>query len=377
MDRSAGRGSPRAGSAILLLLVLCAGAWPRSALAGVPVGPGAAESATVVEQRGGGQVSGYAKWLQDVLGLSTATQGKLLTSLGIFLGLWLLRLLVLLAVGRKVEDTRVRYMWRKTTLYLAVILALLLVGPLWVKGIEDTATFLGLLSAGLAVAFRDVLVDLAGWLYIVGQKPFRVGDRVEIAEYSGDVIDSGPLMFTVLEIGKWVHADQSTGRMCQVPNALVFTRPLVNYTKGFRFIWNEIPVLVTFESDWKKAKKLLLEIAERHGSSTVEQAAREMKNASRQFMLIYGKLTPTVYTSVQECGVVLTLRYLCEVQKRRDSAQAIWEDVLAAVADNDDVDFAYPTRRVYRLKSEGKTVRDPDERPGEAPLREKDEDGAA
>jgi len=327
---------------------------------------------------GGSGSFGYIKWLGDAAGIAAPTQNKLLSSVAILLALWLVRLLLLLLVNRKTEDARVRYLWRKTTLYLVLVVAVLSVGRIWFQGMDDTATFLGLLSAGLAVAFKDVLVDLAGWLYIVGQKPFRVGDRVEIAEYGGDVIDSGPLMFTVLEIGKWVHADQSTGRMCQVPNSLVFSRPLVNYTKGFRFIWNEIPVTVTFESDWKKAKKLLCEIAEKHGGGTVEQARREMKSASRQFMLVCGTLTPTVYTSVQEFGVVLTLRYLCSVHNRRDSAQAIWEDVLTVFAENDDIDFAYPTRRVYRLKSEGKTVREAEELSREVlqQEREKDEDGA-
>ncbi len=320
---------------------------------------------------------GYVKWLDEVAGMSVPTQNRLLGSFAVLFSIWLLRLLLLLLVGRKTEDARIHYLWRKTSLYLALVVAALLIGRIWFQGMEDTATFLGLLSAGLAVAFKDILVDLAGWLYIVGQKPFRVGDRVEIGDYAGDVIDSGPLMFTVLEIGKWVHADQSTGRMCQVPNCLVFTKPLVNYTKGFGFIWNEIPVLVTFESDWKKAKEVLRGIADKHGSSTVEQAGREMRKASRQFLLVYGTLTPTVYTSVQECGVLLTLRYLCAPHNRRDSAQAIWEDVLTAFADNDGIDFAYPTRRVYRLKSEGKTVRDPDDHPADAASSEKDEDGAA
>ncbi len=291
---------------------------------------------------------GVPAWLKNIFDLGESTQAKIVSSLAILLALWFLRFLLLLLVARKTQEVRLGYLWRKTTLYLALVIALVLLGRMWIKGFENTATYLGLLSAGLAIAFKDILVDLAGWVYIVGQKPFRVGDRVEIGEYAGDVIDSGPLMFTVLEIGKWVHSDQSTGRMCQVPNALVFTRPLVNYTKGFKFIWNEIPVLVTFESNWKKAKELLHAIADKHGSSIVEQASREMKNASKQFMLVCGKLTPTVYTSVRESGVLLTLRYLCPVLNRRDSEQAIWEDVLGVISDNDEIDLAYPTRRVYK-----------------------------
>jgi hypothetical protein len=81
-------------------------------------------------------------------------------------------------------------------------------------------------------------------------------------------------------------------------------------------------------------------------------------------MISYSKLTPTVYTSVQESGVLLTLRYLCSPYTRRDSAQAIWEDVLEEFAAAPDVDFAYPTRRVFRLPGEGRTARGAGAAPG-------------
>ena len=63
--------------------------------------------------------------------------------------------------------------------------------------------------------------------------------------------------FSLIEIGNWGDADQSTGRVIHIPNGIVFTQPQSNYTTGFQHIWHEIPVLVTFESDWKKAKKII------------------------------------------------------------------------------------------------------------------------
>ena len=79
-------------------------------------------------------------------------------------------------------------------------------------------------------------MNLVGWQYIVWKKPFDVGDRIEIGQNSGDVIDITPFNFTVMEIGNWVNADESTGRIIHVPNGQVFTQPLANYGKGFQFI---------------------------------------------------------------------------------------------------------------------------------------------
>ena len=107
---------------------------------------------------------------------------------------------------------------------------------------------------------------MVGWCFILIRQPFKVGDRIQIGKVAGDVIDIRFFNFQLNEIGNWVDADQSTGRIIHIPNGIVFTEPQANYTAGFQYIWNEIPVLVTFESDWKKAKQLLTDIVNHHGS---------------------------------------------------------------------------------------------------------------
>ncbi|MFO7915640.1 MAG: hypothetical protein R6U43_08095, partial [Candidatus Krumholzibacteriales bacterium] len=118
-------------------------------------------------------------------------------------------------------------------------------------------------------------------------------------------------------------------------------------SKGFQYIWNEMPVLITFESDWKKAKEILIGIARKHSEHLSESAQERVKAAARRYLIIYKALTPTVYTSVKESGVMLTIRYLCEPRERRESSQDIWEDVLKEFAAHDDIVLAYPTTRIY------------------------------
>ena len=101
------------------------------------------------------------------------------------------------------------------------------------------------------------MTNLAGWVFIAIRKPFAVGDRIEIGDHTGDVIDMRLFQFTLVETGNWVDADQSTGRIIHIPNGWVFRQSTANYTAGFNFIWNEIPVTVTFESNWEKARDIL------------------------------------------------------------------------------------------------------------------------
>jgi small-conductance mechanosensitive channel len=230
----------------------------------------------------------------------------------------------------------------------------LLLVQVWFTAISSLGTFLGLVSAGLAIALKDLVTDLAGWMFILWRKPFELGDRVQLGDNAGDVVDIRVFAFTMMEIGNWVGADQSTGRIIHVPNGKIFTEPLANYTGGFPFLWNELAVLLTFESDWKKAKSILGEIATAETEGVSQEAEQTLKRTSKRFLIHYSRFTPAVYTSVRDSGVLLTIRYLCRPRQRRGTAQAMWERILDAFHGHSDIDFAYPTQRVYLNPVEGK-----------------------
>lgn len=297
------------------------------------------------------------KWIEENLGLTPAFQYKIEASLLIILLLWLIRILAGRLVFRKVSDVRNQYRWRKGINYVTFWLGFALVAALWFQAFHSVGTFLGLLSAGLTIALRDLVAGAAGWLFILWRRPFEVGDRIQIGEHRGDVIDLRVFQFTLLEIGNWVDSDQSTGRIIHVPNGRVLSDVLANYSKGFQFIWDEIPVLITFESNWRKGKQILQGIADKHCEKLSKEAEKRVKEAARRFMIFYNTLTPTVYTSVRDSGVLLTIRYLCRPQRRRGSKQAIWEDILDEFSRCSDLDFAYPTTRFYRM-DEGEAAGD-------------------
>jgi small-conductance mechanosensitive channel len=295
-----------------------------------------------------------SQWIRENIGIGEPTASRILWSLAAIVALWIVRRVVLALIWRKIEDVKIRYRWRKTATYILVPLGMLIVGRIWWEGMGSVATFLGLFSAGLAIALKDLVVNVAGWAFILWRRPFDVGDRVQIGEHAGDVIDLRIFQFTLLEIGNWVDADQSTGRIIHVPNGQVLSDTLANYTRGFDYIWNELPVLITFESDWRRAKELLAAIAQRHATHLTSEAKSKIREVSRRFMIFYTTLTPTVYTAVADSGVLLTIRYLCSPRQRRGTAEAIWEDILDAFAREDGIDFAYPTYRYFDNRLEGK-----------------------
>jgi small-conductance mechanosensitive channel len=303
----------------------------------------------------GGVASGVREWIASATGMGPETQNHLLLSVLAVVLVYGLRRLVLRVVQGRVDDPKLIYQWSKSSSYVALLLSLLVVGTIWLEGLRSLGTFLGLLSAGVAIALKDLVASFAGWIFILWRRPMQLGDRVQLGDRAGDVVDIRAFQFTLLEIGNWVEADQSTGRIIHVPNALLFTEPLSNYTAQFPFIWNEVPVLLTFESDWRRAKDLFQEILERLMGGRVVEAEQAMKTASRRFFIHFRKLTPKVYTSVEASGVLLTLRFLCGVRERRGTAEELWEAILEAVGKESGIDFAYPTTRMYHNILEGKS----------------------
>ncbi|MEJ8803805.1 mechanosensitive ion channel family protein [Pontibacter sp. H249] len=286
--------------------------------------------------------------LSDVTGLTSGFIEHLLVTLAVLLGLWLLSNLILSIAFKREQDLRKRYMWRKFTNYIITVTGIILLFNIWFGGLRSVATFFGLLSAGLVLALREPLLNITGWLFIIWKRPFRIGDRIQIGSFAGDVIDIRLFQFSLNEINGWVDADQATGRVVHIPNLKAFTEPQANYNYGFPFIWNEVAVKITFESNWSRAKAILQEIVQRHAENLSESALKQVKNQSQQHLIFYEDFGPTIYIDVVENGIKLTMRYMCSLMRRRKSENAIWEDVLKAFATTEDIHFAYPATRFYK-----------------------------
>lgn len=287
----------------------------------------------------------------DLLGsLEGAILDRLIGTVLMVAVLLAVRSLLMRVVSARVSDVNTRYRWRKGINYFVMASGVFTVGRIWSSGIAEFGTFLGLLTAGLAIALREPLTNIGGWLFLVWRRPFRVGDRIQLGELAGDVVDIRMFQFSLLEIRGSFEADQPTGRLAHIPNAMVFNTPQLNSSDAFPYIWTELAVTLTFESDWEKAKADFQRIANRHGCDP--EALRHALHSRYAIGDVDGR--SHVFTSVGADGVILTIRALCNVRAARVTEEQIWEDVLRSVASWEDVDFAYPTTRYYDNRREGK-----------------------
>ena len=260
------------------------------------------------------------EWISTNLGISPDTQGKLLASFLVVAALFIGRWLILRALPKRSDALWSAYRASKAITYTATVIGLLSLAWIWIDAFDNLPTFLGLLSAGIAIALADVLKNLAGWFFILTRRPFRLGDRIEIDGVKGDVIDVRLFRFSVMEVGNWVDADQSTGRLIHIPNGLLFTKTVANYTEGFEYIWYEIPVLITFESDRAEARELIERAVEENTPNVEMAAGSRIRATAHEYHIKVGKLTPIVYLSVDDSGVMYTCRFLVGARQQRDIA---------------------------------------------------------
>lgn len=286
-------------------------------------------------------------WLSNQFGFSTDTQVKLVASAIVVIGLLLTRWLVLRSIQQRFEETWVSYRARKVATYTATVFGIAALAYIWIDAFNDLATFLGLLSAGIAIALADVLKNMAGWVYILARRPFRVGDRVEIDGSKGDVVDIRLFRFSLMEVGKWVQAEQSTGRLIHVPNGLLFTQQVANYTEGFPYIWSEIPILITFESDRRLARRLIEQAVAERVPDLEKSAGDQIRKTAHTYHLKIGALTPITYLEVKDSGVQLTCRFLVPVRQQRHVLEEVWDAVLDRFDEAPEVELAYPTVRTF------------------------------
>jgi small-conductance mechanosensitive channel len=268
----------------------------------------------------------------------------LLTAVSIYL----IGVLIISLINRQVRNLRKRHNARKITLYTTVLTILVFSIVFWLESVKSVAVIVSIIGAGLVVALQEVILCFSGWVLIIFKRPFTVGDRVEIGSVKGDVIDVRMFQTALLEVGNWVKADQSTGRVVHVPNSNVFKERVFNYTRGFNFIWNEVKVTITFESNWKKAKEIVLRQAGPEAERLQTKVQSSIRKMAREYMIHYEKFTPIVYVNIVDYGIELTLRYLTEVRQRRSSEDQISRNILKEFAREKKIQFAYPTYRIVK-----------------------------
>ena len=253
--------------------------------------------------------------------------------------------------GLKEQYRRSRLLTTLVTIIGGVILV-----ALWARIVPRKETFFVLLGAGLAVALREPLLSIAGRLAIFAGHMYTAGDRIEIHKLSGDVIDVGFFYTRMMEIGNWVGGDQYSGRMIQFANAEIFGTPVFNYTRNFSYIWDEIKIPITYESNLTAMTEILKRVGGDYTREFLKGAEAQMRQMQKVFLVPQFELEPAVYVKVTDNWIELTLRYLVDPKRRRNASTFMFTEVFRQMLEHDDIKIASSTMDLSVHSEDGTPV---------------------
>lgn len=174
-------------------------------------------------------------------------------SLALFFAILILSVtkLIKIAILKTSKGRYERYNLIRLTNLLSVILVAIVFISFLFANWYAAALSLGLISLILGFALQTPISSFIGWIYIIVRNPYRIGDRIQIDTFKADVIEIGYVDTTLWEFaGDYLTNDLPSGRLIRFPNSLILQSAVFNYSwENFKFIWNEIPFHVAYESD--------------------------------------------------------------------------------------------------------------------------------
>ncbi len=265
----------------------------------------------------------------------TETGLKILGTLISILSLSVLQFMMQRLVQREVDELRRRYVWRQTVNYVVFVLGGLLLVRVWFEWVQSILTLLSLVAAALIVVSKELLLNLITNGVIIWRGLFSVGDRIQVGAITGDVVELGPVYFGVAEVGNALQGDEPTGRMIKIPNSIVLTTPVANYSRSFSLVWHEISLEMPLSSNWHKARKIIQDVLNTHSHQFSEDELKIIRAGSKE--IVFTQTTPSVYLRLHGEKYQFIARYVCKFYQRRATEYKIWEALLTRFQAETDI----------------------------------------
>lgn len=247
-----------------------------------------------------------------------------------------IRIVLVRIAYHNIEDQFIRLRYRRTISYIFFFAALFILLPIWLPSIRSIATFLGIFGAGFLIVTRDLWVCVVGWAYIMIRRPFVIGDRIQIGNIAGDVIDIRLMETSIMEVSQ-AEGGQFTGRVVFFPNARIFTEIFATTGAKVGHIFQELQVHLDPSSDWQKAAELLEKITARRYETAL--AAMQQQEGD-EIDMVSSYREPRVLLQMSGMHVVLKLQYMAPRGQTVYMSDGIWRDFLAATQKNQRIRFA-------------------------------------
>ena len=280
-------------------------------------------------------------WLPDNFVISDAVLSLLASSVMLIVGVMILRSLAARFIQRTVQSPELRGRWLVNSRNGFLLLMLLGLVMIWGEELRTLALSIVAIAVAFVVATKELILCFTGSILKSGSRSFALGDRIQVKDIRGDVIDQTLLATTILEVGPGRHLHQRTGRRIVIPNALFVSEPVVNESFTTHYDFHVFSVPFKREDNWKLAQTALLDAANRQCEPYLELVRRYMSKIGNQRGLTMPSVEPRVTLQVPVAGEVhLTVRLPVKAGERNFIEQNILNEVFS------ENDFSPESRKV-------------------------------
>ncbi len=231
----------------------------------------------------------------------------------------------------------------------------------YIENVSYMVTILGFASAGLAIAMKDMFMSLLGWSVIIFGGTFHVGDRIRVryqnGDYVGDIIDISLLRMTIYEdiTLTTYKLNRRSGRIIFIPNNYIFTELIANYThSGMKTVWDGIDIMLSFDSNHKKAMHIIKNIARKYSKGYTDIAKQQMNKLRDQYNIKNTNVEPRIFSFFEPYGINISVWYMNNSYGTLALRSTISAEIIEALNAESDIKIAYPTQTLFMGRHTGK-----------------------
>lgn len=242
---------------------------------------------------------------------------------------------------RRFQDKSRRYVVAKAVSASIYALAIIIVVARLLSDHPEALSSLAIIGAGIAIALQDVIKDMVSWLIIMQRRLYRLGDRITVGTFTGDVVDIGLLRTTLLDAsaaaGAALPAHEHTGKLLVVPNSILLREPVSNFSAASDYVSAEISLTIAYTAEWRAVQSILESVLEKEAATHSEQARKQQRRRTSLYYTSWEAGPPTVHVSVGSSGIIFTLTFLAPIGKRREIQTTVSKRILEAILAQYDI----------------------------------------
>ncbi len=238
------------------------------------------------------------------------------------------------AVYRYVHEARRRSRFLLLQKIVLWVLVVAIVASTFTTELGSLATFAGLITAGLAVAMQSVLISIVGYFFLIGKYGIRVGDRVQVGNVTGEVIEMGLVRLHLMELS----GDGSispTGRVVAFANSIIFqaSSGLFKQIPGVDLAWHEVTYGLPTGADFAALKDEMVNAVTRviaDYREDIMRQTREIQKAASSHES--GDPQPSVQLRFTAASVDAIVRYPVQVSKAAEIDERVSRELLNVIS---------------------------------------------